>query len=149
MKPRTRSALNLALLLGIAASATWWTLPWIGAGTSTGRVVAVPASDPLQRSQPVDMAPVARLFGTAVAVPAAPARTRLLGVIAEGGRGRGVALLATDNLSAQAYRVGDAVTPSLTLSAVRADGVTLTGKAGTEELALPAVAAPTGITPAR
>ena len=149
MKPRTRSALNLALLLGIAASVTWWTLPWIGTDTSAERVVAVPASDPLQRSQPVDMAPVARLFGTAVAAPAAPARTRLLGVIAEGGRGRGVALLATDNLPAQAYRVGDAVTPALTLSAVRADSVTLTGKTGTEDLALPAVAAPTGITPAR
>jgi hypothetical protein len=149
MKPRTRSALNLALLLGIAASATWWTLPWIGAETSAERVVAVPVSDSQQRSLPVDMAPVARLFGTAVAAQTAPARTRLLGVIAEGGRGRGVALLATDNLPAQAYRVGDVVTPSLMLSAVRADGVTLTGKAGTEELALPAVAAPSGITPAR
>lgn len=149
MKPRTRSALNLALLLGIAASVTWWTLPWIGAETSKARVVAVPTADPLQRSQPVDMAPVARLFGTAIATPAAPAKTRLVGVIAEGGRGRGVALLATDNLPAQAYRVGDAVTPALMLSAVRADGVTLTGKAGTEDLALPPMAAPSGITPAR
>jgi len=149
MKPRTRSALNLALLLGIAGSATWWTLPWIGAEPPAGRVVSVPTPDPLQRAQPVDMTATARLFGTMAAGPAAPARTRLVGVIAEGGRGRGVALLATDNLPAQAYRVGDPVTAALTLSAVHADGVTLTGKAGAEELLLPPVAVPTGITPAR
>lgn len=149
MKPRTRSALNLALLLGIAASATWWTLPWIGTGAPAGRVISVPTSDPLQRSQPVDMAPAARLFGVAAAGPAAPPKTRLVGVIAEGGRGRGVALLATDSLPAQAYRVGDAVTPALTLSAVRADGVTLTGTSGTETIPLPSIAAPSGIAPAR
>jgi len=149
MKPRTRSALNLALLLGIAASATWWTLPWIGAAAPAARVVAAPTSDPLQRSQPVDMAATARLFGTVAPGPVAQPTTRLVGVIAEGGRGRGVALLATGNLPAQAYRVGESVTADLTLAAVRAEGVTLTGKAGTEDLALPPVAAPTGITPVR
>jgi len=149
MKPRTRSALNLALLLGIAASATWWTLPWIGGEAPEARVVSAPTSDPLQRSQPVDMAPAARLFGTAAAGPVALPKTRLVGVIAEGGRGRGVALLATDDLPAQAYRVGDAVTAALTLSAVRADGVTLTGKSGTETIPLPSTAAPSGITPVR
>jgi hypothetical protein len=149
MKPRTRSALNLALFLGIAASVTGWTLPWIGTETPAARVVATPTADPLQRSQPVDMTATARLFGTVAAGSVAQPKTRLVGVIAEGGRGRGVALLATDNLPAQAYRVGESVTADRTLAAVRADGVTLTGKTGTEDLALPAIAAPSGITPAR
>lgn len=149
MKPRTRSALNLALLLATVASATWWTLPWLGGEASSARVVMTPAADPAQRPQRIDMTPVARLFGTPAAGPAAAAKTRLVGVIAEGGRGRGVAVLATDNLPAQAYRVGDAVTATLTLSAVRSDGVTLTGQSGAEELALPPTPAPQGITPAR
>lgn len=149
MKPRTRSALNLALLLGIAASGTWWTLPWIGAEAPAARVVAAPTSDPLERSQSVDMTATARLFGMAVAGPVAKPKTQLVGVIAQGGRGRGVALLTTDGQPAQAYRVGDAVTAARTLTAVRADGVTLTGTAGNEEIPLPAMAAPSGITPAR
>ncbi len=147
MKPRTRSALNLALLLGIAASVTGWALPWIGVEAPAERVVAVSTSDPLQRPRPVDMTAAARLFGTAVDGPAARPSTRLLGVIAEGGHGRGVAVLATDNLPAQAYRVGESVTADLTLAAVRADGVTLAGKTRTENLALPPVAAPSGIAP--
>lgn len=146
MKPRTHAALNLALLLAIVATGTWWVLPFTTGEEPAARVVATPSIDVAARPRAVDMTPVARLFGTAdVATPMASSLPKLVGVIAVGGAGHGVALLAVDGQPAIAVRAGESVNGSLELAAVHADRVILRGPDGDREVRLPPRSAAGGI----
>lgn len=145
MKPRTHTLLNLALLLATAGIGTWWVLQLTAARPPAATVQAIPAQYPVPRSQPVDMTPVARLFGADAAAPTA-SRVRLTGVIAEGGRGAGIALLAVEGEPAAVVRAGETVggTGSV-LVEVRADHAMLRSPGGTETVRLPALPAPAGL----
>lgn len=81
---------------------------------------------------------------------ASPAlRIRLDGVIAEGGRGKGIALLSVDERAALAYRAGDAIDAHHTLAEVRADRIIIRTASGRIEVALPERPPPAGIVPVR
>lgn len=155
VKSRLRTFVNTALLLGIAAVSTFWYLQWISARTPDGPLVPVPSGDSVARTQPIDTGPAARLFGgetgsmaqTPLASPAL--RIRLDGVIAEGGRGKGIALLSVDERAALAYRAGDAIDAHHTLAEVRADRIIIRTASGRIEVALPERPPPAGIVPVR
>lgn len=138
MKTRLHSVLNLALLLASVGIGTYWVLQITSDRTPEVPIVPVPAPS-APRSAPVDTSSAARLFGSATGVaPAGPARISLIGVISEGGRGSGVALLDVNGRNAQTFRVGDAIGTSRSiLMEVRADRVLLRTGERVEEIALP------------
>lgn len=138
MKPRLHSVLNLALLLASVGVGTYWALQLAARRPPDGPTVPTPPSS-VPRSTPTDTAPAARLFGSPAAAPSAgPAQIVLLGVIAEGGRGSGVALLGVNGANPQTFRVGDAIgTSQMVLAEVRADRVVLRTGDRTEDVRLP------------
>ena len=69
-----------------------------------------------------------------------------MGVIAQGGQGRGLALLAVDGRPATPTRVGEEIATGVTLAEVRADGVLLSRSGAAQEIQLPKKPAPAGIT---
>jgi general secretion pathway protein C len=138
---------NTVLLAAIAGVGTFWYLQWSSVRAPREQLAAVPAGDRVARSAPLDTASVARLFGATQA--ANPTRIRLLGVIAEGGQGRGVALLSLDGQPPLAFRAGEAIDASLTLAEVGRDRVAIRSAAGIQEVLMPERAPPTGIVPVR
>ena len=80
---------------------------------------------------------------------AAPTTLHLLGVIAEGGKGKGVALLSVGGQAALAFKAGEPIDASLTLAEVRADRVFIRSGSGILEVRMPERPAPSGIEPAR
>ncbi len=122
LKIATFSAAALA-----AASLAFWVLKWQVAGPQA----PVPPA-PLTSTPKADARAVARLLGggpTALAGPGtAPTSSaspfKLVGVVAESGRG-GYALIATNNQPAKPYRVGAAVSDTLVLQSVAARSAAL------------------------
>src|SRR5262245_36059674 len=105
--PRLARVCTVLLTVALAATLTEWALTF-----GARRVLKVPvrplvAGDPVARSQALETASLARLFGAA---PVEASSVRLLGVIAEGTRGKGVALLAVDGQPALAVRAGEVIT---------------------------------------
>ena len=148
MKQRYHSIANLALLLGTVAAATWWGLQLVPAQPPREPVVALPVTGAPTAQAPQDTLPVAGLFGPVVTADAAP--VRLVGVIATGGSGTGVALLAIGDQPSMAWRVGEDVDGHGTLVAVESGKVVLKRGAGTIEVALPALrTSGDGIVPVR
>lgn len=114
--------------------------------------MAVPTGDQVARTQSLDTAPAARLFGefsSGMAKTEGPSRIRLDGVIAEGGKGKGVALISVDGQSSIAYGVDDTIGLNYTLADVQKDKVIIRSSAGTKEIKLPERPAPQGIVPSR
>jgi hypothetical protein len=70
---------------------------------------------------------------------------KLVGVIAHGGKGQGVALLSISGRPAMAYRVGQSVNSDMTLATVNENYVVIENSDGLLELSLPERAPPTGI----
>ncbi len=147
MKRRLPGLLNLLLLLTCAAVGVYWTLQLTTGGVPKEPLVSVPTTDRIPRTQPLDVAPLSRLFGAGTG-SSAPANIRLSGVIAEGARGKGTALLAIGDGPAMAYRTGDAIDERTRLGAVHADRVVLYRGGAPIELLLPERLAPSGIAPA-
>ena len=147
MKQRYHSIANLALLLGAVAAATWWGLKLVPAQPPREPVVALPmASASVAPEALPDTMPIAGLFGPVTTGDMAP--VRLVGVIATGGSGSGVALLAIGDQPSMAWRVGEDVDGHGTLLAVEPGKVVLKRGAATIEVALPAPKALTdGIVP--
>ena len=142
--PALPRACTVLLVLALAATLTGWVLEFSARRTPAEPVRAVPLGNPAPRTQAEDVAPVAQLFG------ARPGRDgsdiRLVGVIAQGKQGQGIALLAVDGQPALAMRAGDEVAAGVTLAEVRADRVLLSRSGATQEIRLPAKPAPEGIT---
>jgi general secretion pathway protein C len=138
---------NTALLAAIAGVGTYWYLQWASVRAPREQLVAVPAGDRVARSTPLDTTSVARLFGPAQTTTST--RLRLVGVIAEGGQGRGVALLSLDGQAPLAFRAGEAIDASSTLAEVGRDRVVVRSAAGIQEILMPERPPPTGIVPAR
>ncbi len=143
-----RSNLNLILTLAIAAVITYWILQFSSQNATDESVVAVATSDRVARTQPLDTAPMAGLFG-ASSSGTSPNKIKLVGVIAQGGTGQGVALLSVGDQPAMAYRVSEHVDGDMTLANVNANYVVLENSDGLLEVSLPERAPPAGIDPVR
>jgi hypothetical protein len=151
------SFVNTLLLLAIAAVCTYWLLQWGSVRSPPTALVTVPVGDRVARTQPLDMSAAARLFGAPTGAddtghPLATdltARVRLDGVIAQGGKGKGIALISVDERPSLAYRAGEAIDSNLTLADVRADRIVIRTPTGRHEVQIPARAVPVGIVPAR
>jgi general secretion pathway protein C len=132
----------LLLAVALAAVATDWYLTLTARRTPSEAVQPMSTSDAVARTEPADVAPVARLFGGGAASD--EGNIRLLGVIAQGAKGRGIALLAVDGRPALAVRAGEPIAAGATLTEVRHDRVLVEGEGGTREIRLPAKAVPGG-----
>jgi general secretion pathway protein C len=147
VKARIPSAANLALLLALAAVCTYWVLQLTAARRPSEPLVAVASGDRVARTEPVDTAAAAALFGSTGAN--AQSRIRLTGIIAEGSKGAGVALLSLDGQPAVPYRAGEPIDDDTRLVEVRSNGVVIRSAQGVRELAMPERPAPGGITSVR
>jgi hypothetical protein len=148
------SVLNTILLLALAGVTTYWIVQWTSVRTPAEPLVAVPIGDRVARSEPIDAAAAARPFGgpQSSGVPLQAelsSRIRLEGVIAEGGQGKGVALISVDSRPTLAYRAGEAIDNSLVLMRVRADRVTIRSISGTIEVRMPELQTSPGNVPDR
>jgi len=135
------------LVLALAATLTGWVLDLGARRTPSEPVRPVAVGDTAPRSQAADVAPVAFLFG---ARPGADGSDiRLVGVIAQGARGKGVALLAVDGRPPVALRAGEEIAAGVALAEVRADRVVVSRSGATQEIRLPAKPVPEGIVKVR
>ncbi len=97
-------------------------------------VQTVTGGDLTGLTQPADTAPIAYLFG---AQPLTIGRDiKLVGVIAEGDRGKGIALLSLDGKPAQAARAGKQLAADLALVEVLKDRVILNRAGNLQEVRL-------------
>ena len=136
-------ACTFVLVLALAATLTGWALDFTAGRTPSEPVRPVTVGNPAVRTQAADIAPIAYLFG---ALPGADgSNIKLVGVIAQGKRGEGVALLAVDGRPPLALRAGREIAAGVTLAEVRADHILINRSGTVQEIRLPAKAAPEGI----
>jgi general secretion pathway protein C len=147
MRAGIPALINLCLLLALAAVCTYWALQFAAVRKLPQPLVAVASGDRVARTQPADTAAAASLFGGTPA--AGSSRIRLTGIIAEGGRGTGVALLSLDGQPAVAYRAGASIDEEMTLAEVHADKVVIRTAQGTRDVSMPERTPPDGITSVR
>jgi general secretion pathway protein C len=135
---------TFVLVLALAASLTAWFLEFSSRRTPTEPVRAISTGNPAARTQAADTAPIAALFGARADDEAGD--IRLVGVIAQGKSGQGIALLSVDSKPAIALHVGEDIRPGITLAEVRADRVVVNRSGVPQEIRLPGKPAPEGIT---
>jgi general secretion pathway protein C len=147
------SSANLAracafvLVLALAVTITAGVLEISARRTASEPVRPVTLGDAAPRTRAADVAPVAFLFG---ALPGANGSDiRVVGVIAQGARGEGIALLAVDGRPPLAVRAGTDIAAGVTLAEVRADRVVISRSGALQEIRLPAKPAPDGIVKVR
>src|SRR5947207_3722134 len=142
MAPFISRAASVLLAVLLVASVTDWLLTFSARRTPAEpvRVLDAAAVEPAQVS---DMMPVAKLFGAASSSEVGGIRA--LGVMAEGGSGRGIAVLGVEGKPAKSYRSGDLVAPSVILKEVKKNGVMISHAGVAQERSLlkaPATPAP-------
>lgn len=140
-------ACTIVLVLALVATITGWALEFSARRTPSEPVRPVAMGDSAPRSQAADIAPVAFLFGARPGDDGSD--IRLVGVIAQGTRGRGIALLAVDGRPPLALRAGEEIAAGVTLAEVRADRVVVSRSGAVQEIRLPAKPAPDGIVKVR
>ena len=134
---------TVVLVLALAATITAWVLEFSTRRTPSEPVRPVTAGDSAPRTQAADVAPIAVLFG---AVPGADGSDiKLVGVIAQGPRGKGVAILAVDGRPPLALRAGEEIAAGVTLAEVQSDRVVVSRSGAIQEIRMPAKPAPEGI----
>ena len=140
-------AFTFVLVLALTVTITGWALDFTARRTPSEPVRPVTVGNPAPRTQAADIAPIAFLFG---ALPGADgSNIKLVGVIAQGKRGEGVALLAVDGRPPLALRAGSVIAAGVTLAEVRADHVVVSRSGALQEIRLPAKPAPDGIVKVR
>src|SRR5512145_2146916 len=140
-------AFTVVLVLALAATITGWVLEFSARRTPSEPVRPVTVGNQAPRTQAADTAPIALLFG---ARPGADGSDiRVVGVIAQGKQGQGIALLAVDSRPALAFRAGEEIAAGVTLAEVRADRVVVNRSGAVQEIRLPAKPAPDGIVKVR
>lgn len=133
-------ACTFVLVLALAATITGWALDFTARRTPSEPVRPASVGNPAARTQAADIAPIAFLFG---AVPGVDGTNiALVGVIAQGMLGQGIALLAVDGRPALAFHAGDDIATGVRLAEVRADRVVVSRSGATQEIRLPAKPAP-------
>ncbi len=126
---------SFALAIALTVTLTSIALRIESRRTPSEPVQAVPSGDLTGLTQPADIAPIAYLFG---AQPDAGGRDiKLVGVIAEGAQGKGIALISLDGKPAQAARAGKQLTADLALVEVRKDRVIVNRAGNLQEVRLP------------
>jgi general secretion pathway protein C len=140
-------ACTIVLVLALVATITGWALEFSARRTPSEPVRPVSVGDSAPRSQAADIAPVALLFGARPGNDGSD--IRLVGVIAQGARGRGIALLAVDGRPPLALRAGEEIAAGIMLAEVRADRVLVSRSGAVQEIRLPAKPAPDGIVKVR
>jgi general secretion pathway protein C len=137
-------ACTVLLVLALAATLTGWVLEFSARRTPAEPVRAVPLGNPTPRTQTEEIAPIAQLLG---ARPGSDGSDiKLVGVIAQGKRGQGIALLAVDGRPALPLRAGDEIAAGVTLVEVRSNRVVVSRSGVVQEIQLPGKPAPEGIT---
>jgi hypothetical protein len=144
----SRKSVNLILLIAIAGVLTYWILQFSGPSETDERVVPVPTADRAARTQIMNVTPIARLFGSS-GPSVTTSKIVVVGVIAQGGKNEGVALLSVDNQPAMAFRAGETISGETILSQVNGNGVILDSGGVRQEISLPARQPPSGIEPVR
>ena len=140
-------ACTFVLVLALAVTITGWALDFTAQRTSSEPVRPVTVGNSAPRTQAADIAPIAFLFGALPGVDGSD--IRLVGVIAQGKRGQGIALLAVDGRPALALRAGAEIAAGVTLAEVRADRVLVSRSGALQEIRLPAKPTPDGIVKVR
>jgi general secretion pathway protein C len=135
---------TFVLVLALAASITGWILEFSARRTPSEPVRAISTGNAAARTQAADIAPIAALFGARAGDEAGD--IRLVGVIAVGKSGKGIALLSVDSKPAVALRAGEDVRPGITLAEVRADRIVVSRSGVPQEIRLPGKPALGGIT---
>ncbi len=136
-------ACTFVLVVALAVMIVGWALDFTAQRTPSEPVRPVSVGNPAARTQAADIAPIALLFG---ARPGADgSNITLVGVIAQGQQGQGIALLAVDGRPAMALHAGEEIATGVTLAEVRADRVVLNRSGVSQEIRLPAKPAPEGI----
>lgn len=149
MTKSPQKLLNLLLLAAIAAASAYWVLQFATPQEAQEALVAVPTADRSPRTQAMDIAPIAGMFGSSVASMTAASNIVVVGVIAEGGKSEGVALLSIDNQPAMAFKAGQAINDDSSLQRVTENGVIIEVGGSAREIVLPARQPPLGIDPVR
>jgi len=140
-------ACTFVLVLALVATITAGVLDFSARRTPSEPVRPVTLGDSAPRTRAADVAPVAFLFG---ALPGADgSNIRVVGVIAVGKQGKGIALLGVDGRPPIAVRAGTDVAAGVTLAEVRTNGVVISRSGALQEIQLPAKPAPDGIVKVR
>jgi len=140
-------ACTFVLVLALAATITEWALDFTARRTPSEPVRPVSAGNPAARTQAADIAPIAFLFGALPGLDGSD--VKLVGVIAQGKQGQGIALLAVDGRPALALRAGEEIAAGVRLAEVRADRVLVSRSGAIQEIRLPAKPTPEGIVKVR
>ena len=148
MRNSARLKLNFVLALATAAMLTYWVLQFSSPAVTEEPLLAVTTSDRVARTQPLDTAALAGLFGGNVSART-QTQIKLIGVISQGGEGSGVALLSIRGRPATAFRAGEPIDGNVRLVAVLDGHVLIEQSDGLLEVSLPERALPAGINPAR
>jgi len=143
MAPLIPRAVTIVLAVLLAASVTEWVLTFGARRAPVEPVRVLDASNTEVQVQVTDVMPVARLFGASGTT--ASGGIRALGIMAEDGTGRGIAVLGVGDKPAKSYRTGDTVAPGVVLQEVRKNAVVLSRAGVAQELRItkaPATPAP-------
>jgi general secretion pathway protein C len=145
MAPFVYRAATLLLAVLLVVSVSHWVLTFSARRTPAEPVRVLPAGELDAQARSADITPVARLMGSAAAGDIG--NIRALGVMAEGGTGKGIAVLGVEGKPARSYRTGDVVVPGVVLHEVRKDGVVLSRAGALQEVRLPTRSAPAASPP--
>lgn len=132
MAPLVPRVVTIILAVLLAASATEWVLTFSARRTPAEPVRVLEASNTEMQAQVTDVMPVARLFGAGGASESGGIRA--LGVMAEDGTGRGIAVLGVGDKPAKSYRTGDTVAPGVVLQEVKKGSVVISRAGVAQEL---------------
>jgi hypothetical protein len=132
MAPLVPRVVTIALAVLLAASVTEWVLTFGARRTPAEPVKVLDASNTEFQAPVTDVMPVARLFGATGTTESGGIRA--LGVMAEDGTGRGIAVLGVGDKPAKSYRTGDTVAPGVVLQEVKKNGVVLSRAGVAQEL---------------
>lgn len=132
MAPILPRAVTIVLAVLLVVSLTEWVLTFGARRTPAEPVKVLDASNVELQAQVTDVMPVARLFGASGA--AESGGIRALGVMAEDGTGKGIAVLGVGDKPAKSYRSGDTVAPGVVLQEVRKNSVVISRAGVPQEL---------------
>ena len=132
MAPVLPRAVTIVLAVLLVASVTEWVLTFGARRTPVEPVKVLDASNVELQAQVTDVMPVARLFGASGA--AESGGIRALGVMAEDGTGKGIAVLGVGDKPAKSYRSGDTVAPGVVLQEVKKNSVVISRAGVPQEL---------------
>lgn len=132
MAPLVPRVVTIVLAVVLVASVTEWVLTFGARRTPAEPVRVLDASSTDVQGQVTDVAPVARLFGATGTSEAGGIRA--LGVMAEDGTGRGIAVLGVGDKPARSYRSGDTVAPGVVLEEVKKNSVVISRAGVPQEL---------------